>query len=383
VIKESIKLEEEGGNDSFSSIVHGNPLWQAFVTPFTDIIDTGMYAVKRIGNVTAQEAGSIVLQTAAALIPFVGADTMDAIEATAKANIQKQLEGLDEQYANVINRNLDAIFNQSDVWGLAFLFNPAMILGSKLLVTAPQVLAGTVGFMLGGKDVRANDPNAIPQSIGDMLVTLAGDLQRLETDPANFFFSKRKVGGGQQQSNFDMNLVHSQGGSYDMYGDTDALYEQQVQQPQQQAQPQQRASSSVTPQMIKQAKANIIAAIKKIFTNPQLKQQLAASKFSKQLQASGTSAIQQGVKQTFGSIRSYAQLQQKYGSNPQFKKIDDSITAGLKKQNMNDQQIVQEKEKLLPQVKKQFKGMLVKQLQNTKMDPRAMQNIQKVIQTIS
>ena len=368
---------------SLSSAVAGNPLWQTFVTPFTDIIDTGMYALERIGTVTSKELSSVILQTAVALIPFVGMDTMDAIEANAKENIKLSLNNLDSKYKDVINRNLDALLGQSDVWGLAFLFNPGLILGSKLMTSAPAVAAGFIGAILGGKDVGHNGS---PTSIGDWLATQAGELQRLENDPSQFFFSQRQVGGGHQQSTFDTSLVNAGGGGYDTYGDYEGVYQeaqqQQVMRPQIQQQQSGQRPQQITPQMIKTAKDKILALIKSLFSNPQIKTQIASSNFSKQLQASGTKAISQGIQQTYGKIRSFTDMEKKYGNNAGFKKIVDQITTGLKSKNMTDKQIAQEKEKMFPEIKKQFKSMMIKQLQNTKMDPQSESNILKSLNTL-
>jgi len=368
---------------SLSSAVAGNPLWQTFVTPFTDIIDTGMYALERIGTVTSKELSSVILQTAVALIPFVGMDTMDAIEANAKENIKLSLNNLDSKYKDVINRNLDALLGQSDVWGLAFLFNPGLILGSKLMTSAPAVAAGFIGAILGGKDVGHNGS---PTSIGDWLATQAGELQRLENDPSQFFFSQRQVGGGHQQSTFDTSLVNAGGGGYDTYGDYEGVYQeaqqQQVMRPQIQQQQSGQRPQQITPQMIKTAKDKILALIKSLFSNPQIKTQIASSNFSKQLQASGTKAISQGIQQTYGKIRSFTDMEKKYGNNAGFKKIVDQITTGLKSKNMTDEQIAQEKEKMFPEIKKQFKSMMIKQLQNTKMDPQSESNILKSLNTL-
>ena len=387
LLKEIIKLQAKQNslilvneNDAFSSIdVSSNPLYATFIQPFTDIVHTGAYAVKRIGMVTGKELGGLLKQTGAAISPLVSADTMDEIKYRTKAEISNALQGLDQEYATVLNRNIDALMNQTDVWGMAFLLNPGRILGSKLLVKAPAVAADLIGGILSGT------------SFGNFFKSIADELNALDNDPGRWFFSQRRVGGQQGYGGGSANVNWSgpEGGGYsDSYGydmDIGGMYEQVVQQPQQQPQ--------VTKQQIQQAanarKKQLLAQVQQMLKDPkqatQIQQLMATSQIGQKLTQSGINAIVTAAKNNL-AFNDWNTMLKKHSKNKQMQALDKQITDALTKQNMNEQQILQKKNEIVPSIKQQSKQMFIKQLQSQSMQGNTKQGqaaIQKAIQQIN
>ena len=409
---ESIIYKENDGFGNLSAHVQSNPLYATFIQPFADIVQTGAYAVKRIGAVTGNELSSVLKQTAAAAIPFIAADTMDEIKAESRAELTKALGTLDKEYADVINRNIDAIMNQTDVWGLAFLFNPGMLLGSKLLVKAPQVTASLLGTILGGKvkdleqlsqaraslaqcKAQGGDCSEYEQeanfSIGDRLATYAHELHLLDTDPSSVFFSQRKHGGGGSHA---VDWSASASGGYGGYGDygfeTDGYLEEIQNQPQFQPQPQVRSQQvTVDPKQIKQwaeqRKKQLIGQINQTLKDPKVRSSVANSNFGKQMQQAGTNSVLKSAKNNL-NFHDWNQMLQRHGKNQKLKQLDNDLTNSMTKQNMNEEQIMQAKNNMIPVIKLQMKQMLIQQIQknglsgNTKFGTEA---VSKTIQQIN
>lgn len=379
LIKEAIILKENDGFDNLSGHVQSNPLYATFIQPFADIVQTGAYAVKRIGNVAQNEFLSVLKQTAAAVVPFVAADTMDELKQESREQLSKSLEGLDKQYADVINRNIDAVINQTDVWGLAFLFNPGMLLGSKLLLKTPELAASFIGSMLAGTQ------------IGNYLLTWANELEALNNDPASVFFSQRKNGSSGSSSggtSVDWGAGSHGGGSdggggYDM--DIGGYLEEQFQQtqparPQQLTPQQQQAINKWAAQRKKQLQAQINQTLK----NQNTIKGIATSGIGKRMQKAGIDSIITVANKNL-SFNDWDQMLQRHSKNQKLKQLDHQLTNAMQKQNMDQGQIAQEKNKLVPVIKEQMKSMLIKQVQKYGMQGNSQygqQAITKAIQQI-
>ena len=391
LIKEAIILKENDGFDNLSGHIQSNPLYATFIQPFTDIVQTGAYAVKRIGNVAQNEFLSVLKQTAAAVVPFVAADTMDELKQESREQLSKSLEGLDKQYADVINRNIDAVINQTDVWGLAFLFNPGMLLGSKLLLKTPELAASFIGSMLAGT------------SIGNYLLGWASELEALNNDPASVFFSQRKNGGGSASSGGGSTSVDwgagSHGGGTDGGGGYDMDIGGYLEEQQQQFQPLQQPQQFQVPPQPKQLTAQQQQAINKWAAqrkkqlqaqiNQTLKSQntikgIATSSIGKRMQKAGIDSIITVANKNL-AFNDWNQMLQRHNKNQKLKQLDHQLTEAMQKQKMDQGQIAQEKNKLVPVIKEQMKTMLIKQVQKYGMQGNSQygqQAITKAIQQI-
>ncbi len=338
-------------------------MYATFIQPFTDIVHTANYAAKRIGTVTGNEFNSLLQQSAAAVIPFVSSDTMDEIQEETKNNIKASLTDLDQRYASVINRNIDAIVNQTDTWGMLFLLNPSLLLGSKLMIKAPKVAADFLGTILKG---------TVAEPVGNMLLTLSNELRELDEDPGRWFFSQRKPGstevGGPSYSSVNWSSAGDTGGyGGDYGGDIGGLYElnqQPVYQPQQQQQqPTQQQIQQAAIKRKKEIQAEIQAILKDQRYKSQLQTGINQSTVGKRLTMAGIRSIVNAAKKNL-SFSDWNGMLRAHSKNKGMKSFDQQLTTAMQNQNMSEQQIIQTKNKMVPAIKQKSKQMFITHLQN-------------------
>ena len=135
-----------GGGNGAASI---SALRQTFVDPFTDIVKSAAYGVEAITakakGLAAQLGGGLI----ALLTPFLKVEPMMNY---FKEKTDEKMSQIHSKYADVIERNKEAL-QGNDVWGLAFLLNPSLALGEKLIEKSPGAALNILEVLSGGSDV--------------------------------------------------------------------------------------------------------------------------------------------------------------------------------------------------------------------------------------
>lgn len=112
-------------------------IYKAFVSPFTDVIDTAKHGLKKIGAVTANNIAKTIKQAIPTFIPMIG-DSVSKIGQEQEKKLQSKLNSIDKEYADVLKRNWDTLRSR-DVSFLLFMMDPKIYLGSSLALKAPEV----------------------------------------------------------------------------------------------------------------------------------------------------------------------------------------------------------------------------------------------------
>ena len=135
-----------GGGGSGATGAHGD-LWNAFIQPFTDIYDSAVLVLKTLSTEVKHVLKQALRNLEAAVIPFWKHKAHDLEQARLK-----EIGALQGQYAEVIQRN-DKFMMDHDLWGMAFMMDPTLMLAGKVVQHSPDIageLLGMVGVNVGG-----------------------------------------------------------------------------------------------------------------------------------------------------------------------------------------------------------------------------------------
>ena len=122
----------------------GQDMANIFIKPFTDVFKTAAGKAKELSQ-KGQTLAIVAFETVATtLIPV--------LESTYNEIFQKDKERIDkirEQYAEVYQSNWDA-FKDNDAQFLAFCYNPAAFINTKILKKSPSAALAMVSILTGG-----------------------------------------------------------------------------------------------------------------------------------------------------------------------------------------------------------------------------------------
>lgn len=156
VLKEYVRLlveDEYGGFDITASNVDspggasfgsGKDLYNVFVKPFVDVVDTTVGKTKELSQ-RAQTLAKVAFESiATTLIPTLE-DDYESLFEREKANLDK----LKSQYGAVYDATWDA-FKENDVLAAAFFYDPSMMLTAKIAQQAPVQTVKLLNVLTGG-----------------------------------------------------------------------------------------------------------------------------------------------------------------------------------------------------------------------------------------
>lgn len=126
-------------------------VYRAFVQPFTDVVDTAKYGLKKVATTTIRSAVKLAKQHAAAFIPFIS-KTVSQIGNEEKKKLESKLSQLDKEYSDVLKRNWETLRTR-DVSFLLFMMDPKIYLGSSLALKAPEVAFDLLDSFIDNKTV--------------------------------------------------------------------------------------------------------------------------------------------------------------------------------------------------------------------------------------
>lgn len=128
-----------------ASFGSGKDLYNVFVKPFTDVVDTAVGKTKELSTKT-QTLAKVAFETlATTIIPILG-DDYEAIF----ANEKQELDKLKAQYKDVYDATWTA-FKDNDVVSAAFFYSPAAVITAKVAQQAPIQTVKLLNVLAGGK----------------------------------------------------------------------------------------------------------------------------------------------------------------------------------------------------------------------------------------
>ena len=122
----------------------GEDLFNIFVKPFTDVVQTAAGKTKELSQ-KGQTLVRVAFETIATTLIPVLTDSYNEIFENEKEKIDK----IRSEYAEVYQSNWDA-FKDEDFQFLMFLYNPARYVTSKIAKKSPQAALGIISAVTGG-----------------------------------------------------------------------------------------------------------------------------------------------------------------------------------------------------------------------------------------
>ena len=150
-------------NQEFDSLLENHTLiqegddviYKAFIEPFKDIVDTAVHSTKTIAAQTGSDLLKTIKMGVMTLLPFVGPKELDNIEKQADAQLQKYLNGLDDQYKDVLQRNIESMQTR-DAKYFSFFLRPDLFFAKQIATGAPLAALELLDTLsLGNEKVRA------------------------------------------------------------------------------------------------------------------------------------------------------------------------------------------------------------------------------------
>lgn len=157
LLKEYLRLlteDDYGGFDITSSNADspyganfgsGKDLYNVFVKPFTDVIDTTVGKTKELSQ-RAQTLAKVTFEAIVTSIIPTLKDDYEKIFADEAAQLQK----LKSQYGEVYDATW-AAFKENDIVAAAFLYDPAAMITTKIAQQAPIQTVKLINVLTGGK----------------------------------------------------------------------------------------------------------------------------------------------------------------------------------------------------------------------------------------
>jgi hypothetical protein len=129
-----------GGGD------YRNDLLNTFVTPFTDIFKTALYGLKMLTAGAQQLVRQVLHNLPRAMVPFFKQEDYSETVKRRKAKFAT-IKG---EYAEVLKRNMEYL-SDHDLWGMAFMMDPSLMLGAKLVQHSPELTKEIIELIGFGK----------------------------------------------------------------------------------------------------------------------------------------------------------------------------------------------------------------------------------------
>lgn len=328
-----------------SNLVEGVNLYNIFAQPIKDIFDTAKAEVSKTAHTVASTVGSLAKQTVLFLLPYVpgitDAQAMAKVDREHKENLTAKLEQIDRRYADVIQRNWDAIAS-SDIGPLLFLANPSVALGAMLLAK-------------GGKVTRDQAVNAL-----DVANSLLGGNRFIESAINKLKNLRTQYGQAVSRTTQKGQEVDPYSTSYgDDYGDMSSVFEEQ-------------ATGT-------QAKVDYKSYVERILNDPGVQAAFKASKPAAIMQQTAVDAIVDNASELLGF--SFEDL--KTNAGPQYNKIIQQVkqTPGFENKNIDTDKQFQAM--VVNEIKKAIKQKAAEQLnalsrQNASLSPVVKNAIAKI-----
>lgn len=126
-------------------------IYKAFIEPFKDVADTAIHGLKKVASTGVSDLRKVTKMAFMSLLPFVGPAELDNIEAEADQRLDKYMSGLDQQYQDVLQRNVDALGTR-DAKYFSFFLRPDLFFARQFATGAPLVALDFLETLTSGND---------------------------------------------------------------------------------------------------------------------------------------------------------------------------------------------------------------------------------------
>lgn len=126
-------------------------IYKAFIEPFKDVADTAIHGLKKVASTGVSDLWKVVKMTFMSMLPFVGPAELDNIEAEADQRLDKYMSGLDSEYQDVLQRNVDALGTR-DAKYFSFFLRPDLFFARQFATGAPLVALDFLETLTSGND---------------------------------------------------------------------------------------------------------------------------------------------------------------------------------------------------------------------------------------
>ena len=316
-----------------------DPLAKVFLQPFVDVVDTARHGLEKTTAKAWNNIGNLAKHAAMVMIP--GINLKDSIQASEQ-KLKARLGEIDSEYRDVIQRNYD-MMKTRDLWGIAFFYNPALLVGSKYALKAPELALGTLEALTGGNPV-----------IKTMKTRLQGLQQRVRGD--------RALSAGVDGAGWVGGGMGDDGGGD--FGFESVIREQ---------------DAAAPPGPGADIPKNIADQINKAAMHPTVKAAIASSPLVAQMKAIASSVLIEQVQDAL-NFSTYDEMLAKH---PKMKQQEAQMLQSLP-EDATEEQIAQLKEAMLPEIKTNIKSMYIKQLQAmATQTPEIKQDLSATLQQIN
>lgn len=323
------------------------PLYKAFIEPFTDIIQTARRGAERVLTTTSGELGILTRQIVSMLIPSLA--TPEELSEKAKkerARIEQRLSSIDKRFKDVIERNWSTL-NDLDTWGTFFLINPSLAIGQKLVTHAPGVALELLQSLTAGHN----------QKITELLKKY------------------RDLRTGGEYGNLDIHKAAFQyGPPWGDHGNEGGISLEQ-------AIPQQQTAVKQVPMTSQDIDKWFAAQVKQLLNDPQVKQQINSSSLTKAMQQEAVNLILNSAKENIPKI-TFETIKQKAGDK--LKSAIEKFVSKTGKQKIDIENDKEFQKTIVDSLKAAAKEPYIKQLESLlKLNPSVAQYVSQAIQTIN
>jgi len=340
-------------------IVMDDPLLKVFLEPFTDVIKTANAEIKKNLTNIRGNVKSVAKQAAILAIPFLSIEMIDDTHKEAQEQIKEKLGAIDEQYAEVYQRNWDTLRSR-DIWGIHFLLNPMMGITSKFAMKAPLATLNVLETLTAGGLSPENEERL--QKAKEFATKFSKPVSP-NYGGGGGDFGGFGGGGGGFGGDFGFDGGDFGGG----FGESvNYLREQQTQ-----AAPQPKKNDQLA------RLGRFVEAFKK---QPDVQAALQNSKVVQSLRQGAFEAVMAAAAPVL-QAQNYAGLSKALGN--QLQKFETEVFKDLPK-DVTPEELQQFKEAMVPDVKNAYKQVLVAQLsKQTTGDKVTDKNLQQVIAQIN
>jgi hypothetical protein len=346
----------------------------AFINPLSDIVKTAKYGLKKVATVGGRNALKLAGHAAMLLIPFIDSKEIKKIDKIVQKQIDARVSQLDNEYKDVLERNIQALRSQ-DISALTFFLNPAVYFGTKAGLAAASAAASMFEIMtMGSKEA----------------VDLRKKIDMLNSTNTGWNGSKGNSGGG-------MGGMGDYGGA-GFGGDYggDGLYEAAptAQPPAVQAPAVQPPVTQVPAAQVPVAQApavqvpvnredkikqQVASEIARLLKNPKIQQTIKNNPIINIVDNSKISAITSRAEQLM-KLKSYDELKTFMGED--FEKFQAQNSKNIPK-NLKPEELVKYNNKMVPEIKKAYKQIYLKYLNDMLNTGSNAQEVSKAIQIVN
>lgn len=151
-VRQILREDDYGGFDAYdtnspygASFGSEKDLYNVFIKPFTDVVDTTVGKSKELSQKTQTMAKVAFEALATSLVPALEDDYKSIF-----ANEKAQMDKLKAQYKDVYDSTYTA-FKDSDVLTAAFMYAPSALITAKVAQQAPIVTIKVLNALTGGR----------------------------------------------------------------------------------------------------------------------------------------------------------------------------------------------------------------------------------------